>query len=209
MSSSAPPRQTPQYRTTSNTQHTLQWTRRMDLESDSMPEVPEEIIQLSGPVLLFVPPYLLFKRLSKHCNLNPVASACAAFLRFPAPPLHYSVYMFKCSLHCAVCSIDSLQKQCWVLKACWHPVSLTTVPIVSTDRCAVFCCRMSCFKTHNAVALGAASYMLDHHLTLIPIIKLIACFPASLYLPVASVAAQLKQKLLTYMMIELKESVKV
>lgn len=56
----------------------------MDLESDSMPEVPEEIIQLSGPVLLFVPPYLLFKRLSKHCNLNPVASACAAFLRFPA-----------------------------------------------------------------------------------------------------------------------------
>lgn len=55
----------------------------MDLESDSMPEVPEEIIQLSGPVLLFVPPYLLFKRLSKHCNLNPVASACAAFLRFP------------------------------------------------------------------------------------------------------------------------------
>lgn len=68
---------------------------------------------------------------------------------------------------------------------------------------------MSCFKTHNAVALGAASYMLDHHLTLIPIIKLIACFPALLYLHVASVAAQLKQKLLTYMMTELKERVKV
>lgn len=81
--------------------------------------------------------------------------------------------------------------------------------IVSIDRGAVFCCQMSCFKTHNAVELGAASYMLDHHLSLISIIKLIACFPAPLYLPVASVAAQLKQKLLTYMMIELKESVKV
>ena len=36
-----------------------------------MPEVPEEIIQLSGPGLSLCLLYLLLERLSKHCNFNP------------------------------------------------------------------------------------------------------------------------------------------
>lgn len=67
---------------------TLQWTRRMELGTDSMPGVPEEIMQLSGSELFLSDSSL---EASERRNFNPCISSFgrpACLLLFPPSLLH-------------------------------------------------------------------------------------------------------------------------
>lgn len=75
--------------------HTLQWTHRMEVDTDSMPGVPEEIMQLSGAEFFFSDS---LSEALERCSFNlrpqhPQARGPASPLHPPYPPSFHLLYL--------------------------------------------------------------------------------------------------------------------